>query len=91
MLRREQCYFVCSSGVAWVLFVPKVWTNLSLHTLSLSLQRLGECFAHLSIPSVLVAAMDVTEEIPPPELMITIPSLPALLLFPGNDKGPPYR
>lgn len=54
-------------------------------------QRVGERFLDLEIPSAMVAAMDVTDESPPPELGITLPPLPAILLFPGDDKGPPFR
>ncbi len=52
---------------------------------------MGERFLDLDIPSVLVAAMDVTSETPPPEVAITLPNLPAIVLLPGDDKGPPFR
>lgn len=45
----------------------------------------------MGISSVLVAAMDVTMETPPPELAITLPTLPAIVLLPGDDKGAPFR
>eukprot|EP00752_Nemacystus_decipiens_P012627 g11183.t1 len=54
-------------------------------------ERVGERFLDLGIPSVLVAAMDVTMETPPPELAITLPTLPAIVLLPGDEKGPPLR
>lgn len=58
---------------------------------SFVLQRVGERFQDLNVASVLIAAMDVTGETPPPELAITLPTLPAILLLPGDDKGPPFR
>lgn len=54
-------------------------------------QRVGERFLDLGISSVLVAAMDVTSETPPPEVAITLPTLPAIVLLPGEDKGAPFR
>ncbi|CAM9282168.1 unnamed protein product, partial [Laminaria digitata] len=54
-------------------------------------KRIGERFLDLDIPSVLVAAMDVTNETPPPELPITFAALPTILLLTADDKGPPYR
>ncbi|CAM9267270.1 unnamed protein product [Ectocarpus sp. 13 AM-2016] len=45
-------------------------------------KRLGERFLDLNIPSVLVAAMDVTLETPPPEVAMTLPTLPAIVLLP---------
>lgn len=57
----------------------------------LVLKRIGERFLDLDIPSVLVAAMDVTNETPPPELPITFAALPTILLLTADDKGPPYR
>lgn len=35
--------------------------------------------------------MDVTSETPPPEVGITLPTLPAIVLLPGDDKGTPFR
>lgn len=35
--------------------------------------------------------MDVTEESPSPELAITLPPLPAILLLPSDDKEQPFR
>lgn len=54
-------------------------------------KRLGERFMDLNIPSVLVTAMDVSNETPPPELPITFATLPTIVLLTGDDKGPPYR
>eukprot|EP00903_Cladosiphon_okamuranus_P016612 g15324.t1 len=54
-------------------------------------KRVGERFLDLGIPSVLVAAMDVTSETPPPEVAITLPTLPAIVLLPGDEKQPPFR
>lgn len=54
-------------------------------------KRLGERFVDLDIPSVLVTAMDVSSETPPPELPITFATLPTIVLLTGDDKGPPYR
>ena len=45
----------------------------------------------MDIPSVLVTAMDVTNETPPPELPITFVTLPTIILLKGDDKIPPYR
>lgn len=60
-------------------------------TRMLFFQRVGERFLDLDIPSVLVAAMDVTLETPPPEAAMTLPTLPAIVLLPGDDKGAPFR
>lgn len=57
----------------------------------LVLKRLGERFIDLGIPSVLVTAMEVSNESPPPELPITFSTLPTIVLLTGDDKGPPYR
>ncbi|CAM9957676.1 unnamed protein product, partial [Choristocarpus tenellus] len=54
-------------------------------------KRVGKRFRDLGTPSVLVVSMDVTKETPPPNLGITLPTLPAILLLPAYDKGPPYR
>lgn len=54
-------------------------------------QRVGERFLDLDISSVLVAAMDVSLETPPPEVPITLPTLPAIMLLPGDDKEAPFR
>ncbi|CAN0077064.1 unnamed protein product [Ectocarpus fasciculatus] len=56
-----------------------------------SLRRVGERFLDLDIPSVLIAAMDVTLETPPPEVAMTLPTLPAIVLLPGDDKEAPFR
>lgn len=62
-------------------------TTCMLHTF----QRIGERFLDLKISSVLVVAMDVTLETPPPEVAITLPTLPAIVLLPGDDKVAPFR
>ncbi|CBJ33285.1 conserved unknown protein [Ectocarpus siliculosus] len=54
-------------------------------------ERVGERFLDLDIPSVLIAAMDVTLETPPPEVAMTLPTLPAIVLLPGDDKEAPFR
>ncbi|CAM9611872.1 unnamed protein product [Ectocarpus sp. 6 AP-2014] len=58
---------------------------------SLMSRRVGERFLDLDIPSVLIAAMDVTLETPPPEVAMTLPTLPAIVLLPGDDKEAPFR
>lgn len=59
--------------------------------LMLILKRVGERFQDLDISSVLIAAMDVTNESPPPELPITFATLPTIVLLTADDKRPPYR
>eukprot|EP00904_Undaria_pinnatifida_P005915 jgi/Undpi1/2453/HiC_scaffold_13.g05833.m1 len=54
-------------------------------------KRVGERFQDLDISSVLIAAMDVTNESPPPELPITFATLPTIVLLTADDKRPPYR
>ncbi|CAN0095020.1 unnamed protein product, partial [Scytosiphon promiscuus] len=53
-------------------------------------KRVAERFVDLGISSVLIAAMDVTSETPPPEVAITLPVLPAIVLLPGDDKRAPF-
>lgn len=65
---------------------------LSKHHMHLFLfQRVGERFLDLDVSSVLVAAMDVTLETPPPEVAITLPTLPAIVLLAGDNKEAPFR
>lgn len=64
---------------------------ITLRVLLLVIQRVGERFLDLDIPSVLIAAMDVTLETPPPEVAMTLPTLPAIVLLPGDDKEAPFR
>ena len=64
---------------------------VSVFVVSLVFKRLGERFMDLDIPSVLVTAMDVSNETPPLELPITFSTLPTIVLLTGDDKGPPYR
>ncbi|CAM9811061.1 unnamed protein product [Discosporangium mesarthrocarpum] len=54
-------------------------------------KRVGERFQDLGISTMVIAAMDVTQETPPPKQGIHLPRLPAILLLPAQDKGPPYR
>ncbi|CAB1120040.1 unnamed protein product [Ectocarpus sp. CCAP 1310/34] len=65
-------------------------TQSCLLVLLLVIQRVGERFLDLDIPSVLIAAMDVTLETPPPEVAMTLPPLPAIVLLPGDDKEAPF-
>merc|ERR1712153_192750 len=43
------------------------------------------------VNSLLVARMDVTDEVPPTRLNLQLESLPALVMFPANDKEPPFH
>ncbi|KAG5177278.1 hypothetical protein JKP88DRAFT_332876 [Tribonema minus] len=54
-------------------------------------KRVGLRFAELSIATVTIARMDVTAAAPPATHALTLPPLPAILLLPADDKGPPYR
>jgi hypothetical protein len=47
--------------------------------------------ASVSIPSLVIARMDVSDESPPSSFNINLASLPSLVIFPAKDKGAPYR
>ena len=53
-------------------------------------KRMAERFKELAIPSVLIAAMDVTEETPPAYLNMINGPLPLLIIIPANMKYPPW-
>ena len=52
--------------------------------------QMAERFSNLSIPTLVVARMDVTDEVPPKELSLLVAPLPLIVLFPAAEKRPPW-
>ena len=52
-------------------------------------RRVAERFAELAVPTLTLALVDLSSTAPPPELALG--ALPALLMLPADDKGPPFR
>ena len=53
-------------------------------------KKMAQRFAELSIPSLLIARMDVTAEAPRAELGLMVGKLPLLVMMPSGNKNPPW-
>jgi thioredoxin-like negative regulator of GroEL len=53
-------------------------------------KRMAQRFKDLSISSLVVARMDVSNESPPGHLNLLVSALPLVVLLPANDKTPPW-
>ena len=54
-------------------------------------KRMAGRFHELGISSLVISHMDVSDETPPTFLKLQIHSLPSLVMFPANDKAPPFQ
>ncbi len=52
---------------------------------------MADRFQNLSIPSLVIARMDVTDAAPPAHLNLLVGPLPILVLLPALEKRPPWQ